>query len=84
MDNFRQHLLHHDISFIAFSMNELKKDLLWWSSFVIRKGTQQLNMFTMTPLVRASCVRELEKRMYRGHFDYDDELVENEEVSDED
>ena len=22
--NFRQHLLHHDTSFIAFSMNELK------------------------------------------------------------
>ena len=26
VDNFRQHLLHHDTSFIAFSMNELK----WW------------------------------------------------------
>ena len=24
VDNFRQHLLHHDTSFIAFSMNELK------------------------------------------------------------
>ena len=27
-------------------------------------------MFTMTPLVRASCVRDLLKRMYRGHFHY--------------
>ena len=27
-------------------------------------------MFTMIPLVRASCVRELEKRMYQGHFHY--------------
>ena len=26
VDNFRQHLLHHNTSFIAFSMNELKKD----------------------------------------------------------
>ena len=24
----------------------------------------------MTPFVRASCVRELEMRMYRGHFHY--------------
>ena len=24
VNNFRQHLLHHDNSFIAFSMNELK------------------------------------------------------------
>ena len=24
VDNFRQHLLHHNTSFIAFSMNELK------------------------------------------------------------
>ena len=27
-------------------------------------------MFTMIPLIRASCVRELEKRMYWGHFHY--------------
>ena len=27
-DNFRQHLLHHNTSFIAFSMNELKKTSL--------------------------------------------------------
>ena len=32
-------------------------------SFVIRKGTQQLNMFTMTPLVRASCVRRKRKNL---------------------
>ena len=26
VDNFHQQLLHHDTSFIAFSMNELKKE----------------------------------------------------------
>ena len=26
VNNFRQHLLNHDTSFIAFSMNELKTD----------------------------------------------------------
>ena len=28
VDNFRQHLFHHDTSFIAFSMNELSMNLV--------------------------------------------------------
>ena len=32
VDNFRQHLLHHDTSFIAFSMNERKTDRVYLPS----------------------------------------------------
>ena len=35
VDNFRQYLLHHDTSFIAFSMNELKRKKRPYS-FIVR------------------------------------------------
>ena len=38
--------------------------------FCDKKRYTAVNAFTMTPFVRASCVRELEMRMYRGHFHY--------------
>ena len=33
--NFRQHLFHHDTSFIAFSMNELKMLLLLDNTYLL-------------------------------------------------
>ena len=40
VDNFRQHLLHHNTLFVTFSMNELK-----WPNFILKVaqgGTAQI------------------------------------------
>ena len=38
VDNFRQHLLHHNIPFIAFSMNELKTRFFSSLLFCLKKS----------------------------------------------